>query len=65
MRRSQNQPLGPRGTYKTGQRVPYSGLWADQYGTTSMHEENSTFPPCIGRKGECAFRKLVRLVKSA
>ena len=24
-------PKGPRGTWKTGQRVPVTGDWADQY----------------------------------
>ena len=46
-------------SYKTGQRVPVTGIWVDQYGEKSFHEAHRTFPPCIGRKGECAFRILV------
>jgi hypothetical protein len=49
--------LGPDGTYKTGQRVPLTGSWVDQYNVTTTHEAGGTFPPCIGRKGECAFRR--------
>lgn len=52
-------PLGPDGAWKTGQRVPFTGLWADQYGTVSHHEVPATFPPCIDRPNECAFRHLV------
>ncbi len=52
--------LGPDGQYKTGQRVPYSGYWADQYGVTTFHQLGATFPPCIDRKGECAYRELIR-----
>jgi hypothetical protein len=52
-----NMPRGPAGTWKTGQRVPEDGLWADQYGVVSMHLKGATFPPCIGRKGECAYRR--------
>ena len=51
-------PKGPKGSWKTGQRVPADGMYVDQYGFTSWHERNSTFPPCIGRKGECAYRIL-------
>lgn len=43
--------------YKTGQRVPQSGTYVDQYGFRSHHERHATFPPCIGRKGECAYRR--------
>lgn len=49
-------PLGPRGTWKTGQRVPFTGSWRDQHGVVTTHHAGSTFPPCIGRKGECAYR---------
>lgn len=52
-------PKGPSGTWKTGQRVPTSGTWADQYGTVYHFTQGSTFPPCIDRKGECANRFLV------
>ncbi len=54
--RSHQQPLGPNGTFKTGQRVPAEGAWVDQFGTVTSHEEGATFPPCIGRKGTCAYR---------
>jgi hypothetical protein len=45
--------------WKTGQRVPVTGKWVDQHGTETSHVANGTFPPCIGRKGECAYRRLV------
>lgn len=45
--------------WKTGQRVPFTGNWVDQYGVISHHAEHATFPPCIGRKGECAWRRPV------
>lgn len=57
-----NAPLGqdPRtDPYKTGQRVPMDGDWEDQYGVVSHHDAHTTFPPCIGRNGECALRRLV------
>ena len=44
--------------WKTGQRVPMSGWYVDQYGYTTYHAAHRTFPPCIGRKGQCAFRTL-------
>lgn len=56
---SKHQPKGPGGTWKTGQRVPEDGYWADQYGAVYRFGAGSTFPPCIDRKGECAFRRLV------
>lgn len=46
-------------TYKTGMRVPVSGNYADQYGVVTHHERYRTFPPCVDRKGECAYRRLV------
>ena len=46
-------------TYKTGMRVPVTGNYRDQYGVTSRHDAHHTFPPCIGRKGECAHRTLI------
>lgn len=49
--------LGPDGTFKTGQRVPFADQWVDQYHVITTHEAGGTFPPCIGRKGECAFRR--------
>jgi hypothetical protein len=50
-------PLGPGGTWKTGQRVPESGFWVDQHRFICWFDEHTTFPPCVGRKGECAYRK--------
>lgn len=58
-------PHGPDGTWKTGQRVPFDGSWADQYGVVSFHERGATFPPCIDRKGEYAFRFLIEAVAAA
>lgn len=55
--------LGPGGTYKTGQRVPITGYWADQYGVITHHACHSTFPPCIGRKGQCAYRRPVGVTR--
>lgn len=52
-------PLGPNGSFKTGQRVPATGNWKDQYNQVAHFDEGTTFPPCIGRKGECAFRQLM------
>lgn len=52
-----HRPLGPGGTWKTGQRVPDSAYYVDQHGVTTWFYAGSTFPPCIGRKGEGAFRK--------
>lgn len=60
-----HSPKGPNGTWKTGQRVPLTGLYVDQYRVTSEHEAGATFPPCIGRKGECAFRHLVKAAATA
>ena len=59
MRRSQTGK-GPGGTWKTGQRVPESGFYRDQYKVSSFHEAGRTFPPCLDRKGECAFREFVK-----
>lgn len=55
-----HRPKGPHGTWKTGQRVPSTGFYRDQYGTVTHHDAGTTFPPCLGRKGECAFRRPVR-----
>lgn len=52
-------PLGPNGSYKTGQRVPFGGFWKDQYGSVIQIDAGATFPPCLDRKGECAFRHQV------
>lgn len=61
-RRHGNGPLGPGGTWKSGQRVERSGVYVDQYGVQSSHLIHSTFPPCIGRKGEGALRQLVQVL---
>ncbi len=58
--RRRRGPLGPGETWKSGQRVERSGVYVDQYGVESLHLIHSTFPPCIGRKGEGALRRLVR-----
>ncbi len=58
-------PLGPGGTFKTGQRVPVSGMWRDQYGDVISIEQGNTFPPCIDRKGECAYRSLIAAAATA
>lgn len=55
------RPKGPDGAWKTGQRVPWTGYWTDQYGRTTHHAAGATFPPCIDRKGECAFRRPLNL----
>ena len=61
MNQSMSRPLGPNGTWKTGQRVPATGLWTDQHGQVNHFREHTTFPPCVEREGgECAFRDLVR-----
>lgn len=51
--------------WKTGQRVPVTGFWVDQHGVITHHEEHRTFPPCIGRKGEAAFRTLMYAAATA
>ena len=58
-------PLGPGGTFKTGQRVPVGGWWRDQYGDVIQIEAGNTFPPCIDRKGECAYRSLLAAAATA
>ena len=52
-----HRPKGPDGSWKSGQRVPESGPYVDQHGFVSYHETSGTFPPCIGREGECAYRR--------
>lgn len=64
MTRIRNRPLGPNDSWKTGQRVPLSGNWVDQYGQVNRFEAYSTFPPVVARKGgECAYRRFVRSVE--
>lgn len=58
-------PKGPNGSYKTGQRVPETGTWVDQHGVPTHHERGATFPPCIDRKGECAYRVLAQAAATA
>lgn len=55
---STHTPAGPGDTWKTGQRVPVTGVYVDQYGVSSHHVAHATFPPCIDRKGEPAYRLL-------
>lgn len=64
-RRSRHVPLGPNGTWKTGQRVPFTSRYVDQYGVPSTHFVGDTFPPCVGRKGVCAYRKPVSVIGRA
>lgn len=63
-RHGRHRPLGPRGTWKTGQRVPRDGTYVDQHGVTSTHFAGDTFPPSVGRKGECAFRRMIPVTRS-
>ncbi|MGW1998211.1 hypothetical protein [Embleya sp. NPDC001921] len=53
-----HEPLGPAGTWKTGQRVPETGHYADQYGLVQHFEIATTFPPCMNLddESECAYR---------
>ena len=65
---SNHRPLGPRGSWKTGQRVPATGLYVDQYGVFSRHEAWSTFPPTVGggrKGGEVAYRRLIKAAATA
>jgi hypothetical protein len=59
------RPKGPNNTFKTGQRVPWSGTYVDQYDVPSRHKAGKIFPPCLGRRGECAYRKLVKAATTA
>lgn len=59
LKKARNRPLGPNRTFKTGQRCPARGNWRDQYGQIILIDVHDTFPPCVGRKGECAYRTLV------
>lgn len=59
------EPLGAGGTWKTGQRVAQTGWYRDQHNVVSHHDKGATFPPCIGRKGECAFRHLIKAAATA
>jgi hypothetical protein len=60
-----HRPKGPNGSWKTGQRVPQTQFYVDQHGEVSHHTMGSTFPPCIGRKGECAYRTPYRAAATA
>ena len=51
--------------WKTGMRVPVDGVYEDQYGTRTFHAAHRTFPPCVDRKGEAAYRGLVSVVNEA
>lgn len=64
-RRRSHRPLGPGGTWKTGQRVQQDGHYADQFNVITTHYEGDTFPPCVGRKGEGANRRLVQAIRRA
>lgn len=64
MRSRAHEPLGPGGTWKTGQRVPTRGTWVDQYGEVTHFDMGTTFPPCIGRKRTGALRRLIKAAKA-
>jgi hypothetical protein len=57
--RKNHRPLGPGGSWKTGQRVPFTSSWVDQHGVMSLHYAGDTFPATVGFGGvsECAYRK--------
>lgn len=57
---SRRRPLGPHGSWMTGQRAPVSGVWIDQFGDMAEFNAGHTFPPCTGRKRTCAYRHLIR-----
>lgn len=60
------RPLGPGGTWKTGQRVPETGNWVDQHGQMNHFDEGTTFPPCVSWKGgDVAYRQLVKAAATA
>lgn len=46
------------GPFKTGQRVPVSGVYVDQHGCVSHHDAHRTFPPCVNTPTEVAYRTL-------
>lgn len=51
-----HRPKGPKGSWKTGQRVPETGNYADQFGVICHFEQATTFPPTsFGRKSECGY----------
>jgi hypothetical protein len=62
---SANQPLGPNGEWKTGQRVPENGDYVDQFGLVTCHEQGRTFPPALDRKSTCAYRLRVEPSQTA
>ena len=46
-----HNPMGPNGSWKTGQRVPRDGWYRNQYGQIVHFERSTTFPPRVGRPG--------------
>jgi len=52
-----HSPLGPNDSWKTGQRVPSTGNYRNQYGQVVRFDIGTTFPPCVGRDygGAVAF----------
>lgn len=54
-----HMPKGPDGAWKTGQRVPFTGIYVDQYDDVTHHEVGATFPPCVDHPRECAYRHLI------
>lgn len=60
------RPLGPNGTWKTGQRVPFTGFWCDQYGQVNFFEKHSTFPPVVAHDGgPVAYRTFIKAAATA
>jgi hypothetical protein len=41
-------PKGPGGSWKTGQRVPYTGWWRNNFGQQCHFAQGATFPPRTG-----------------
>lgn len=51
--------------YKTGQRVPVTGVYVDQHGNETVHTAHKTFPPTVhrnGGRGEQAIRQLKQIL---
>lgn len=46
-----NKPIGPDGSYKTGQRVPSDGQWINTINQVITTFKGATFPPTVGNTG--------------
>ncbi len=55
--RRKHSPLGPDGSWKTGQRVPSNGYYRNQFGQIVHFDAGTTFPPRVGHQsgGKVAF----------